>query len=223
MRPSVRWVHECAADEGPVTAVSARNGCKEFGLDYVKVLNTNKFNFKKVRPISNNTISISTAASILSYSRIYMAKTILSILNQGGRIYYTDTDSIATNIPLEKIESNLVGKGIGQFKLEHKVKEAYFISNKTYCLVLYDDTTIIKAKGVLNNSLTLEDFKSMYWNNKNVSAIKKETIKNLSEGSVTIQEKKKSYIKLSFFILSIPTFSICCDRSKPTICASVPL
>ena len=30
----------------------------------------------------------------------------------------------------------------------------------------------------------------MYWNNKNVSAIKTENIKNLSEGSVTIQDKK---------------------------------
>ena len=45
---------------------------------------------------------------------------------------YMDTDSIVTDIELPE---HLVGKGLGQFKLEYDIKEAYFISSKTYCLV----------------------------------------------------------------------------------------
>jgi hypothetical protein len=53
-----------------------------------------------------------------------MSKAKLDILKSGGNIYYTDTDSIVTDIPLN---DKLVGNDLGQFKLEYKVKEAYFI------------------------------------------------------------------------------------------------
>jgi hypothetical protein len=115
-----------------------------------------------------------------------MSKIKLEILKRGGKIYYSDTDSLVTDFPLELIDSNLIGKGLGQFKLEYLIKEAYFISNKTYCLSLYDNTNIIKTKGVLNNSLTLEDFKKMYYLFENVKGIKTTSKKNYIEGSVSI-------------------------------------
>nr|YP_010697791.1 DNA polymerase [Porodaedalea chrysoloma]WCF76752.1 DNA polymerase [Porodaedalea chrysoloma] len=71
-----------------------------------------------------------------------------------------------------------------------EIYSKYFISNKTYCLSLLDNSTIIKAKGVKNDSLTLEDFKSMYFSFKNILSIKPNTIKNLSKGSVIISEKE---------------------------------
>ena len=40
------------------------------------------------------------------------------------------------------------------------------------------------------NSLSLDDFKNMYLNKKSVIAIKNNTIKNISEGSVLIPNKK---------------------------------
>jgi hypothetical protein len=41
-----------------------------------------------------------TASAILGYAWIHMAKTILYVLKKGGNVYYTDTDSIVTDIKL---------------------------------------------------------------------------------------------------------------------------
>lgn len=62
-----------------------------------------------------------------------MLKVNLYFLKDGGEIFYMDTDSLVTNKPLQP---KLVGTKLGQFKLEHIIEEGYFISNKTYCLVL---------------------------------------------------------------------------------------
>jgi len=77
-----------------------------------------------------------------------------------------------------------------KFKLDYEIKEAYFISNKTYCLVLHNNDVIIKIKGVKNNSLRLEDFKSMYWKNKNTIANKTNTTYNYVKASVIIENKE---------------------------------
>lgn len=51
-----------------------------------------------------------------------MLKIKQDILSKGGKIYYTDTDSIITDIELPK-----TGNDLGQFKLEHKIIRSYFI------------------------------------------------------------------------------------------------
>ena len=48
------------------------------------------------------------------------------------------------------------------FKLEHKVKRGYFISSKTYCLILEDYKPIIKYKVADNHGLTEDDFIKLY-------------------------------------------------------------
>ena len=45
------------------------------------------------------------------------------------------------------------------------------------------------------NSLSLDDFKNMYLNNKDVKALKTHTIKNYEKGTVSIEKKQ---INLSF-------------------------
>nr|ABR20837.1 DNA polymerase [Fusarium proliferatum] len=162
--------------------------CNEFGLDYTKVLNSKNFYIEKAKPISNNTISISTAAAILSYSRIYMADTMQMILNKGGRIYYTDTDSIVTNIKLpdNMIDSNELGK----FKLEHEVVEAYFISDKTYLIKNIEGKVIKKAKSVKEDSLDIKDYIRFYNMEVYESAIKTTAKRDYTRGSVNIDSKK---------------------------------
>lgn len=124
---------------------------EQHDLDYVKVLNTeNNTKLENNLDILKD-VSIAISAMVTSYARIYMNKIKLAILNKEGKIYYSDTDSIATEIYLETINNNLVDKDIGQFKLEYSIKEAYFLSNKTYCLLLDNDITIVKAKGVVSS------------------------------------------------------------------------
>ena len=157
--------------------------CESHGLDYFKVLDTkSKYNTEKGDEFKD--VSLSTAAAVTSNARIFMSNIKLDIIKNGGSIYYTDTDSIVTDKPLQE---TLVGKKIGQFKL-YEIKEAYFISSKTYCLLLKDRSVVIKVKGVNNNSLTIEDFKNMY-RGINVKGVKQDTITNYEKGSVVISTK----------------------------------
>jgi hypothetical protein len=151
-----------------------------FGLDYVEVINR----FGDFGESSNTFTNVCVAipAAVNAYARIIMNETKLDILKGGGNIYYTDTDSIVTDKPLP---NHLVGEDIGQFKLEHRIKKGYFISNKTYCIVDDKDKVIIKSKGVNPKSLTLKDFQDMF-EGVSAKALKTYSTKDYALGSVTI-------------------------------------
>jgi hypothetical protein len=102
-----------------------------FGYDYDKVL----IGLGVTKETNNEfkDISLVIAAAITAYARIHMAEIKLDLLGNKGNLYYTDTDSIVTDIALD---SKLIGNKLGQFKLEYEIDKAYFISSKTYCLVL---------------------------------------------------------------------------------------
>lgn len=155
--------------------------CELHGIDYFEILNLKKKDIEIAYKYKN--VSIPIAAAITSYSNIFMSKIKLDILSKGGKIYYTDTDSIITNI---KLSNNIIGDKLGQFKLEYeKIKRAYFIASKTYCLVT-EDNVIIKAKGVNNNNLTEQDFINLY-NNINIKAYKNQAKKYYEEGYVNLE------------------------------------
>ena len=107
-------------------------------------------------------VSIAIAAAITAYAQIHITKIKLLILSMRGYLYYSDTDSIV--IDKTYFNPNWLGKELGKFKEEYNqgIKEAYFISNKTYCLVLNNNDIIIKTKGIKNNSLNLNDFKEAF-------------------------------------------------------------
>lgn len=125
-------------------------------------------------------VSIAIASAVTSYARINISKTKLDILKKG--LFYSDTDSIVTNIPLD---DRLVGNALGQYKLEYTIQKAYFISSKTYCLILKCGTPIIKAKGVNNHKLDEIDFISIY-KGKNVETVRSESLRDFSQGFVNI-------------------------------------
>jgi DNA polymerase elongation subunit (family B) len=156
------------------------------GVDFAKVFNENSDKDLEKKNFKFGYISVSTAAAITAYARIYINKIKLWILNNGGNIYYSDTDSIVTDIELPYY---LIGRNLGQLKLENKVKKAYFISGKTYLLETEEGRIVKKAKGVDSKSLTLDDYINMYINNKNVTAIKRQSKSDFIEGSVKIYDK----------------------------------
>lgn len=162
---------------------------REHGLDYQEILNSkSRVDVESINYFDD--VSISISAAITSYSRIYMNKIKLDILKRGGKLYYSDTDSIVTDVELDQ---DMVGTGLGQLKLECEASKGYFISSKTYCLVLkkkhYDKESKelrIKAKGVNEHSLKLSSFKEMYLNNKSVEAQKTSSKLDYAEGYVDI-------------------------------------
>jgi len=169
-----------------------RKVCESFNLDFIKVLNSE--NFDETKTVGKyNTVSISTAAAVLSYARIDMAKIMIYILNKGGKIYYTDTDSIVTDLELPK--SMVDPKEIGKLKLEHTITEAYFISDKTYSFKTTEGLIIKRAKGIDSSYLDFDDYKKMYNMCIIDYATKTSSHRNYKEGSVTINTKKN--IKLN--------------------------
>jgi hypothetical protein len=155
----------------------------DVGLDYSKILINNKDIETKQK---FGFVSVSTASAITAYARIYINKIKLLILKLGGKIYYSDTDSIVSNI---KLPSELVGNDLGQFKLEYIIKKAIFITSKTYMLELEDGTIIKKAKGVNSDSLTVNDYENMYLKSKDATALKSHSNLDFSEGTVNIYTK----------------------------------
>lgn len=155
--------------------------CDSFDVDYknsilIKIKNNNE---------SENTfryVSIAIASAVTSYARIFISKTKLDILNRKGLLYYSDTDSIVTNIPLS---DKMVGNGLGQYKLEHVVNRAYIISSKTYCLILEDGTLLVKAKGVNNHKLNEQDFITLA-NGEAVEITRTESERNFPDGYVNL-------------------------------------
>ena len=96
--------------------------CESHNVDYYKIVldNISKSEFKDLKVNKElMEVSLTTSAAVYSYARIYMKKIKLDLLSKGVSLYYTDTDSLVTDKPLN---DNLVGNDIGQFKLEHIVK-----------------------------------------------------------------------------------------------------
>jgi hypothetical protein len=167
--------------------------CESHHLDYHKVI----LNEKNNKATSNvgvfQDVSIILASFVTSYARVYMHKMKLAILKGGGNIYYSDTDSIVTDLTLDQLKKELknkIGNNIGQLKLENLLEEAYFISNKTYILLTKAGKEIIKAKGISADSLSLSDFKTMYLESQPIKGDKLSSNINYNKGSVLLQTKE---------------------------------
>jgi hypothetical protein len=97
-----------------------------------------KFNIEKIH--INQSISI--AAAITSYSRMYMNE-LMHLKDY--EVYYSDTDSIVLDKPLPK---EMISNEIGKLKLEYKVKKDLFIAPKLYLLLTDNDKIIIKGRSI---------------------------------------------------------------------------
>lgn len=155
--------------------------CDELNVDYKNtVLVNQKSNNESEKTFAD--VSIAIASAVTSYARITISKAKLNVLKKGGELYYSDTDSIVTNVPFD---DDVVGNKLGQYKLEHTINRAYFISSKTYCLILKFGTPLIKAKGVNNHKLNENDFIDLY-KGLNVETVRSESHKDFSQGYVNI-------------------------------------
>lgn len=179
--------------------------CLNHGIDYNKLITQNN-NSKIDKHIDVfQDVSVIIAALVTSFARVYLNNIILNVLNKGGNIYYMDTDSLVIDNKGFDIlnDRKLIGKDIGQFKLEYEINKGYFISNKTYCLITNQthNNTIIKAKGVTKNTLTVKNFQDLY-NNININANRQNTVINYEQSYVDINNKNiilkhNSYLKRS--------------------------
>jgi hypothetical protein len=173
-----------------------KNICENFGVDYIKALNMESSDEKSTIR-SHNTVSIPVAAATLSYARVHMNKLIMYILDNKGKIYYTDTDSIVTNL---KLPEDFIHKAdLGKLKLEHEIVEGYFISDKTYAFINSEGELIKKAKGVESKNLSFDDYKNMFQLKPVENATKTISKRDYSKGSVTISTKNDIKLNIDHY------------------------
>lgn len=116
-------------------------------------------------------------------------------MNYITQILIADTDSIVTNIELDKdmVNSNELGK----LKLEHKVDKGIFISGKLYWLSNSLGEVIVRAKGIKSTSITYFDYIKLL--NKPISEIVNYTRFYLSEWRIEVFKRISLRVKLLIF------------------------
>jgi hypothetical protein len=138
--------------------------------------------------IKNLKINVGISSAITAYARIFMSQFKNNPLLQ---LYYTDTDSIYTNLnpsEMDKLYPGIVNNTeLGKLKLESISRKAVFISPKCYCLELESGELIYKIKGLHKNiPFTVDEFKLLL--DKDFKLIKQQEKwkKNLHEGSINL-------------------------------------
>lgn len=144
-----------------------------------------KSNLNRHIPFSN----VAIASAIASYSRIHIGELILGL---DGECYYSDTDSIITDLP---VSPDKISDKIGDLKLENEIEEAYFISPKLYAFKTKDGTEIIKSRGIPENKLNYLDYEKIFRGEELKLRIKK-SFKSID--TLSIHETTYTYsVKLS--------------------------
>ena len=107
-------------------------------------------NFKKDRGVVS---AVQISCAIAAYARLSINpfKNIIS-----NKLYYSDTDSLVLE---KKLTENIVGKELGQWKLEAIIKKGIFIRPKLYSYFTEDGILKKVASGVDYNKLNYEDYK----------------------------------------------------------------
>ena len=125
-------------------------------------------NFITKRKISKTAkANVAIAASITAKARIRLYKALLAVQESGGRVLYCDTDSIVAAFKEGAVVEN---KYIGEVffdtgKPDTVIKDAVFISPKTYGLLMPDGREIIKIKGINLVDISFYELKRVFYSN----------------------------------------------------------
>lgn len=85
---------------------------------------------------------VAAGAYVTARSRLLLWRKMQEVLRLGGRIFYCDTDSIVTDVPLPKEPDEL-----GNLKLEYELAEFEAFAPKVYRMVTTSGDTYYKVKG----------------------------------------------------------------------------
>jgi len=97
--------------------------------------------------------AVQISAAISAYARMSINK-YKNI--PGNPCIMSDTDSVVLS---KELPLNIIGKELGQMKLEHQIEEGIFIRKKLYALKSINNEVVIKSSGVKPTSLNYDKFK----------------------------------------------------------------
>jgi len=119
---------------------------------------------KKNKSYTNNVVF---SASITSKARVKLYRGLLSVMKKGGRLLYSDTDSIIAAFKKEdyikKLDIDFEEVKFDSKKKDTVIKKAVFALPKTYSLKLANGEEITKIKG-FNKVCKFNKFKHYFHN-----------------------------------------------------------
>lgn len=143
--------------------LSIRN-INEISLIEIKATEKAKKDFKKTNTSVKNNIVL--ASCITSKARIKLYNAQKSVINNGGRILYSDTDSIYAAYP-----KNVLGEKHGEVfwdgsKKDTVIAEAIFFSPKSYAIKYPNGESVIKIKGYNEKKILFDEIKLKFDQNE---------------------------------------------------------
>lgn len=101
-------------------------------------------------------IQVQIASLVTSRARLVWLKMARSILRRGGRVYYGDTDSLVSDIPI--LSPDVSKTELGLWDLEGQPVRGLFLKPKVYCELFADNTANVKFKGVTKETASSYDY-----------------------------------------------------------------
>jgi len=159
---------------------------------------------------ASETHNIAIASAITAYARIHMSQ---FKNNSDYNLYYTDTDSIYIDKPLD--DSLVNNKLLSKLKLENIINKGIFLAPKVYYLETEDGKVIYKVKGLSHNiNLTQNDFTNLLYKDTFVQKYQNKWRKHIEEGNISVinqlytlkvtENKRKLIYKNNKLISTIP-------------------
>ncbi|KAH7916880.1 hypothetical protein BV22DRAFT_1027292, partial [Leucogyrophana mollusca] len=151
----------------------------------ISYLDDNKVNSIILSNDSKANISIGIASAITAGARIHMSQ---FKNNPDYNLYYSDTDSIDIDRPLPE---TLVGKELGEMKLEYNFIEATFLAPKVYGGVHLDNDNLkelTKVKG-FKNSVNYQSLKSLLTKDKSLILNQSKWYRDIENGNIEIKDQ----------------------------------
>lgn len=99
--------------------------------------------------------NIAYSSIVAAKARIKLNNALNLVLQDGGELYYTDTDSIFAGY-----DDNRLGQSLGEIKWTEVHEDGVFISSKFYYL------KNLKLKGINDNEANFIDIKKKFYNNE---------------------------------------------------------
>lgn len=129
-------------------------------------------------------VSVAISAATAAYARIVMSQ--FKKPGQDFKLYYTDTDSIFIDKPLDP---SFIGPELGKMKLEYILDESVFLASKVYGgHILGEDKDICKVKG-FKKKVPVSELKNLLCKDSKLSLSQDKWFKNFESGYIAIKEQ----------------------------------
>jgi DNA polymerase type B, organellar and viral len=130
-------------------------------------------------------VNIGIASAITAGGRMWISQLKN---NSNFNLYYSDTDSAVIDQPLPDF---MVGKDLGQLKLEHTIERAVFLAPKVYGFINSESEEIIKVKGVVKELLSdihIQDLEQLLYKDSTKEFTQSKWFKKVIEGEITVED-----------------------------------